>query len=392
MNYTTCFFHVDLDAFFASVEQLDHPEYRNKPVIVGGLPGEKRSVVSTCSYEARKYGIHSAMPTYQAYKLCPNGIYVHGDMKRYHEKSQEVMSIFKNYSPEVNQMSIDEAFLDLSGTERLFGLPSETAKRLQDEVLSTTGLTVSIGIASSRYLSKIASGLKKPKGITQILPGEEQNFMLNLPLKDVWGLGSKTRERVKQAGFFSTKDIYKASKELLISLFGNCTGGFLYDAVRGIFADTFTDEAKYKSLSEEHTFYYDITDPIIIETILLELSSNCMFRLLEDQFTSKTICIKIRYEDFTTVSIQETLQRSITSSDFLFSESKKLFYSKYVSGRGIRLLGLGLHNLTKGIYDEQGELFDFGETKKKAIEQTLLNLKKKNPKIEITKARLIKKE
>jgi len=154
------FLHVDLDAFFASVEQLDHPEYRGKPVIVGGLPGDRRSVVSTASYEARKFGVHSAMPTFQAVKLCPQGIFLRGRMKRYHEKSEEVMAIFKNYSPDIQQISVDEAFIDLTGTERLFGDPLETAKKLKAEVFEKTGLTVSVGLASTKYCAKIASGLQ----------------------------------------------------------------------------------------------------------------------------------------------------------------------------------------------------------------------------------------
>ena len=151
------FLHVDLDAFFASVEQMDHPEYRGKPLIVGGKPEDRRSVVSTASYEARKYGVHSAMPTFQAYKLCPNGIFVYPRMERYAELSYKIMNIFKNYSPDVQQMSIDEAFIDLTGTERLFGCPEETARKLKADEKAQTGLTVSVGLASTKYLAKIAS-------------------------------------------------------------------------------------------------------------------------------------------------------------------------------------------------------------------------------------------
>ena len=174
---TKCFLHVDLDAFFASVEQLDNPQYKGLPVIVGGLPNDKRSVVSTCSYEARKYGVHSAMPTAKAYKLCPSGIYLRGRMERYHEKSKEVMNLFYNYSPDVRQMSIDEAFIDISGTEMLFGSPEEVAKKLKATILEKTGLTVSVGVASSKYLAKIASGLRKPNGLFVTPYGKEQEFI-----------------------------------------------------------------------------------------------------------------------------------------------------------------------------------------------------------------------
>ena len=385
----TCYLHIDLDAFFASVEQLDFPEYKGKPVIVGGLPTDKRSVVSTCSYEARKFGVHSAMPIFKAYQLCPQGIYLKGRMRRYQEKSKEVMSIFYNYSPEIMQISIDEAFLDLTGTERLFGNPTDTAKKIKDEIFEKTGLTVSVGVASSKYLAKIASGLRKPNGLFVIPYGKEQEFMFTLPIEKIWGIGNKTRERITEAGFYTVKSIYNASEELLISLFGKCTGKFLYSTVRGINNDTFSGKPKSQSISEEQTYPRDITEEYIIDTALLELCSNCMFRMLSEEKNSKTICVKIRYEDFTTVTIQETFQHTIKSIEELFENAKNLFYQKYERGRGIRRLGVGFHNIQNGIEDPQGELFDFGEKKKQAIEKTILELKQKNPKIPIKKARLI---
>lgn len=385
----TCYLHIDLDAFFASVEQLDFPEYKGKPVIVGGLPTDKRSVVSTCSYEARKFGVHSAMPIFKAYQLCPQGIYLKGRMRRYQEKSKEVMSIFYNYSPEIMQISIDEAFLDLTGTERLFGNPTDTAKKIKDDIYEKTGLTVSVGVASSKYLAKIASGLRKPNGLFVIPYGKEQEFMFTLPIDKIWGIGNKTRERITEAGFYTIKSIYNASEELLISLFGKCTGKFLYNTVRGINNDTFSGKSKSQSISEEQTYPRDITEEYIIDTALLELCSNCMFRMLSEEKNSKTICVKIRYEDFTTVTIQETFQHTIKSIEELFENAKNLFYQKYERGRGIRLLGVGFHNIQNGIEDPQGELFDFGEKKKQAIEKTILELKQKNPKIPIKKARLL---
>lgn len=385
----TCYLHIDLDAFFASVEQLDFPEYKGKPVIVGGLPTDKRSVVSTCSYEARKFGVHSAMPIFKAYQLCPQGIYLKGRMRRYQEKSKEVMSIFYNYSPEIMQISIDEAFLDLTGTERLFGNPTDTAKKIKDDIYEKTGLTVSVGVASSKYLAKIASGLRKPNGLFVIPYGKEQEFMFTLPIDKIWGIGNKTRERITEAGFYTIKSIYNASEELLISLFGKCTGKFLYNTVRGINNDTFSGKPKSQSISEEQTYPRDITEEYIIDTALLELCSNCMFRMLSEEKNSKTICVKIRYEDFTTVTIQETFQHTIKSIEELFENAKNLFYQKYERGRGIRLLGVGFHNIQNGIEDPQGELFDFGEKKKQAIEKTILELKQKNPKIPIKKARLL---
>jgi len=384
-----CFFHVDLDAFFASVEQLDNPEYRGKPVIVGSLPGDRRGVVSTCSYEARKYGVHSAMPIGKAFRLCPSAIFLRGRMKRYHEKSQEVMAVLSEFSPEIRQMSIDEAFMDMSGTERLFGTPEKAAKKLKAQVAERTGLTISIGAASNKYIAKIASGLSKPDGLYIVENGAEEKFMLSLPLKKIWGIGEKTLDRITRAGFNSSRDIHKASLNLLQSLFGSCTGSFLYRAVRGCEVETFDTEAKNRSISSEHTFSFDLTDRYTIDTALLELSWELMYRLLTEGWTSKTVHVKIRYEDFTTVSVQGTSERIISSADDLYGRAKALFAAKYENGRGIRLLGLGAQNLESGDTPVQKELFDFGEKKKAAVEKAVIGIQKKNPAIHIEKARLL---
>lgn len=385
------FFHVDLDAFFASVEQLDHPEYRGKPVIVGGKPGEPRGVVSTASYEARKYGVHSAMPTVTAYKLCPEGIFVHGNYKRYSEKSEEVMSIFKNYSPDVQQMSIDEAFLDMTGTEKLFGKPRETALKLKQEIKEKTGLTVSIGIAANKYIAKIASGLNKPDGLTEIAPGTEEQFMLNLPLDKVWGVGKKTYERLISLQLKTTREIHTRSLSILQNLMGVASGQFIYNAVRGLEAETFTSETKNHSISAENTFETDLTYSDQFEYALLELSQVVFFRILKEKVKSKTVHLKIRYDDFTTVSIQETFSSYISSSDDLFAKVKSLFAKKYIINHGVRLLGVGLSNVESSQVPSQGELFDFGEKNKAKVEEAILKATEKNPGIKITKASLLKK-
>ncbi|MBQ3965228.1 MAG: DNA polymerase IV [Treponema sp.] len=383
------FLHIDLDAFFASVEQLDHPEWRGKPVIVGGKPGDRRSVVSTASYEARKFGVHSAMPIVQAVKLCPQGIYVHGNMERYHQKSQEVMAIFHNYSPDVQQMSVDEAFIDLTGTERLFGSPEESARRIKSEVKEKTGLTVSVGIASSKYLAKIASGLKKPDGLFTVPFGGEEEFMLNLPLDKVWGIGKKSLARLQNAGLRTTREIHRHSLTFLTGIMGPAGGSFLYNTVRGLENDTF-QPAKTHSISSESTYPYDLVDRDVIDTALLELCYTVMFRLLREKARSHSLCIKIRYEDFTTVSIQEGSDRDFSSVDDLFERAKTLFYKKYESGRGIRLLGVAAQNLEDSSAPRQADLFDFGEEKKRKVEEAILKQLEKNPAIKITKARMMR--
>ncbi len=382
------FLHVDLDAFFASVEQLDNPEYRGKPVIVGGLPGDRRSVVSTASYEARHYGVHSAMPISKAFQLCPDGIYLRGRMWRYHEKSIEVMNILKNYSPDIQQMSIDEAFVDLTGTERLFGKPEETAKKIKTEVKEKTGLTISVGIASNKYLAKIASGMSKPDGLYIVPDGEEEKFMLNLPLKDLWGAGTKTQERLKSAGIFTTKELHNCSESLLTTMFGQSAAYFLYNAVRGMPVKTFDEPVKSHSISNETTFTFDLTDRFAIETALLNLSTEIFFRMMDEKVSGKTVSVKLRYDDFSTFTIQDTSSSYISSSDDLYERAKRLLFKKYDTTRGIRLIGICIQNVDNN-QELQQELFDFEKKKKQAVEKAVFEANKKNPGAKLNKARLL---
>lgn len=382
--------HIDLDAFFASVEQLDHPEYRGKPLIVGGKPEDRRGVVSTASYEARKFGVHSAMPIFQAYKLCPQGIFVHGNMKRYSELSYKIMTIFKDYSPEVDQMSIDEAFLDLTGTEKLFGSPEQTCKNIKERVKKETGLTVSIGLAATKYIAKIASGYKKPDGFFMVSPGKESDFMLNLPLEKVWGIGKKTLELLHKNAIFSTLAIYEKDLDLLTFLFGKNMANFLYDAVRGGSNENFRKETKSHSISAERTFPYDLQDLYSLETEILELAQGVFFRLLKENGYSKTAFIKVRYDDFSTITIQKTLEHNILTIDSFYEILTSLFEKKYDKNRGIRLLGVGFENIEKEQKPYQQSLFEDSDKKKQKVEQAILKLQKKHPEIKVQKARTLK--
>lgn len=381
------FFHVDLDAFFSSVEQLDHPEYRGKPVIVSGQG--KRGVVSTCSYEARRFGVHSAMPKAKAQQLCPHGIFLPPDMHRYHEKSKEVMEVFHRYSADVQRLSIDEAFLDMTGTEKLFGPIEETAKRLKKEILSETGLSVSVGVAQNKYIAKIASGFMKPDGLTIVLDKDVKAFMESLPLKDVWGVGKKTRERLEGAGLKTTKSILSVSENLLKSVLGDAAGHFLYSAVRGIDPGFFSTQPAEKSISNEKTFEHDIQDFNILETILFDLSQELTYRMFEENVTSRTVSIKIRYGDFRTTTAQSTAEESVNDSQDLFQRLKTLFAKKYEKGMPVRLLGAGLQNITDGRLPAQKELFESGREKKRSVEEAVYKLSKKMGKKIVTRARLI---
>ncbi len=375
------FLHVDLDAFYASVEQLDNPELKGKPVIVGG--SDRRSVVSTASYEARARGVHSAMPIFMARKICPDGFFVPVRMKRYEEKSKEVMAIFGNYSPDVQQLSIDEAFIDLTGTERLFGDPKETARRLKKEVLEKTGLTVSIGMASTKYVAKIASGMKKPDGFFVVEEGKEEEFMLSLPLEKVWGIGEKTRLKLKSKGLRSVREIHSLSLMNLKSIFGESGGEFLYNAVRGMEYGHFNREAKSHSISSETTFEFDLRMKKEIDKEMKEICRTVMLRARSENALSNTVCVKIRFGDFSTITARETFQSEIKSIEDLFEKSSALFWRKFIPQKGLRLLGVALQN----VYDESERelsLFDTEERSAESrIEKTIGELERKFPNLRI---------
>lgn len=388
MNKHKTFLHIDMDAFFASIEQLDHPEWKGKPVIVSGNPHEPRGVVSTASYEARKFGVHSAMPAAKALKLCPNGIFTHCRMNRYSEVSEQIIKILQNYSPDVEQLSIDEACLDLTGTEQLFGPPEETALKIKDEIFSKTGLTVSVGLASSRYLSKLASEINKPNGFFQIPCGKEEEFILELPLNKIWGIGEKTLEKLHSVGIFTTKQLHQKDENILQLIFGKATGSFLYNTARAK-ENGYREIPSSHSISSETTFSFDLKDRYTIETAILQLCESINFRLLSEKVTSRTVMLKIRYDDFSTFSIQETTEDYITSVDDIFSRAKKLFDKKYEFPKGIRLLGISVENIIDQNQSRQQVLFDFGEKKKQAVENAILNIKTKHPELKIKKARLL---
>ena len=385
------FLHADLDAFYASVEQLDHEEYRGKPVIVGGLPGDKRSVVSTASYEARVYGVHSAMPVAEAVRLCPGGIFLRGNMERYREKSREVMEVFANFSPDIQQLSVDEAFIDITGTERLFGPPEELTKKLKTAVQEKTRLTVSIGLASNKYVAKIASGMSKPNGLYVIPSGKEETFMLSLPVEKIWGAGKKTQEVLQKHGLKTCADIHRLPQRKLETIFGKAHGTFLYAAVRGRAAETFESRRKTRSMSAEYTFPHDLYDEFEIETALFDICQTIMFRLLSSAWQSRIVFIKIRYEDFTTISGRSTSIHPISTLNALYDRLLELFRKKYQAGRGVRLIGAGLGGFEKRT-DNQEDLFDRVNEKEARLEQSILTINKKFPDAALTRVRTLSAE
>lgn len=375
------FFHVDLDAFFASVEQRDHPEYRGKPLIIG-LP-EKRSVVSTCSYEARKFGVHSAMPALQAQKLCPQGIFIPGNMHLYHKVSKQIMEIFTHYSPKVQQVSVDEAFLDMSGLSLLFSSPKEAAIQLQKEVFEQTQLTVSIGIATNRYVAKLASDYKKPNGITVVSPTKEELFVSKLGLKKLWGVGKSTLGLINSKGIYEISQLRELDYKKLVSLFSENLATYLYKSVRGIDPGIYEEDAQVKnhSISTETTFYDDMFDEEQILSVLLSMSTEVMFRAISSNMLPRTVGVKIRYGDFETTTIQATPDSAILNSKEVYEIAKKLFMQKHKKAKGIRLLGLFLSQLYEGDTPIQGELFIEDQEKLRKLDKTIIDLSKKGLKL-----------
>jgi DNA polymerase-4 len=342
--------------------------------------------VSAASYEARKYGIHSAMPIVQAVKLCPQGIYLRGNMKRYLEKSAEIMSIFEDFSFDVQQLSIDEAFLNISGMEGLFGTPRTHAEKLKEKVKLETGLTLSAGIAPNKYIAKIASGISKPNGLYEILPGGEEAFMRPLGVEKIWGAGKKTQEIFKKHGIKSCEEIYRLSPAVLESIFGRSFGRFLFQAVRGQEAQSFDPSRGTHSMSAERTFPYDLYDVFEIETVILDICQTLIWRLLNESWKTRTVSIKIRYEDFTTEISRKTFPSPINSINELYERIMNLFRQKYQKGRGVRLIGAGLMNL-EACDTHQAELFDSKSEKEHRLEKSILEINKKFPKAELKRGR-----
>jgi DNA polymerase-4 len=371
--------HSDLDAFYASIEQFDHPDYKGKPVIVGGLPGDRRSVVATASYEARKFGVHSAMPIGKAVELCPQGIYLRGRMDRYREVSDKIMGLFQGFSPAVQQLSIDEAFLDITGTENLFGPPEALAKKLKNLIRQETGLTISIGIAANKYIAKIASGMSKPDGLLYIKKGEEESFMRPLPIDKIWGAGEKTRDVLQKYELKTCNDIYELPLKTLTAMTGEAMGLFLYRAVRGDAAAAFEEERGSRSVSNERTFTNDVYDSFVLESVLMDICEGLVWRILENNLKGRTVFIKLRYKDFSTETSQETKEDPVRSLNDLYDRMVALFRKKYQNGRGLRLIGAGLMNFEDANTPGQRDLFANKNEKEHKLEKTILEINKKFP-------------
>jgi DNA polymerase-4 len=380
MNMETVWFHVDMDAFYASVEQLDHPEYRGKPVIVGGTG--TRGVVSACSYEARVFGIHSAMPMYQAIRLCPHAIRTAVRMQRYNEVSRSVIAILKTFSPVVQQISIDEAFLDMSGTQRLFGSPRQAAILLKNRVVNETSLVISVGIGPSRFIAKMASDYDKPDGLCRVSPGKEIAFVDAVGLKKLWGIGESTLKQLAKHGITTVAQLRAIPIAQLRRLFGEAGGLYLHKVSQGIDPGVHTGETKSRSISTEMTFPVDIVSSETLEQNLLGMSHDVMFRAMEEHVTSSTVAIKLRYSDFTTTSAQTTVDTPIYSAEQIYSLAKELLHNRRRQHSPVRLLGVGLYHVTDKNLPVQQQLFEDSYKRKRDLEEAVLALRNKGRRVQ----------
>jgi len=337
--------HVDLDAFFASVEQIDNPRLKGKPVIVGG--NTRRGVVSAASYEARKFGIHSAQPISKARKLCPQGVFLPVRMKRYKEISDKMFKILSSYTPKIEPLSIDEAFLDVTACEKLFGKPENIAEKIQQRIKKEIGLSCSVGVAPNKFLAKIASDMKKPNGMVVIKEEEKENFLSNLAVGKIWGVGKVTEQKLQKMGIFKVKELRRLSLSKLSKIFGKM-GVRLYNLSRGIDESPVISERKIKSLSSEITFPDDVSEKKILEKTLYTLSNNVAKRLKNENIWARSIQLKIRFSDFTTITRSHTYDEVTNLTQIIWQRTKKLLHKKVnLSSKKIRLVGVTAFNLTK---------------------------------------------
>lgn len=368
--------HLDLDAFFCAVEELRNPELVGKAFAVGGAP-DQRGVVSSCSYAARQLGVHSAMPMAKALKLCPNLIVVRGNHHDYEFHSERVMAILRNISPLVEQISIDEAFIDVSD------LPDDgerIARGLQQRIQEDTGLPCSIGVASNKLVAKIANNLGKsrhrgitpPRAILAVRPGQEAQFLAGLPVKEMWGVGPKTAESLTRMGINTIGDLAAAPEKLLAQHFGKM-GGQLSRSARGLDDRPVEVEYNIKSVSQEITFSKDVRDLRVLEKKMEDLAEQVGYRLRHQHLAAGTVRIKLRWSDFTTITRQTRLEQPTNQDHIIIESARQLLRANLTSGQAVRLIGVGASNLCEPAY--QLALFDPSGEKERKLLSTLDELR-----------------
>jgi len=345
--------HIDMDAFFASIEQLDQPELRGRCVIVGGR--SERGVVTTASYEARRYGVRSAMPMFEARRRCPHAVIVPGRMARYKSVSRKIMDVLRSYTPLVEPVSIDEAFMDIGDTRRLFGPTADMARRIKNHILQTTGLTCSIGAAPLRFLAKIASDMQKPDGLTIIAPEEVSSFIEALAVRKIPGVGQVTHDHLTQMNIATLGDVRRYPQDMLIRRLGKF-GHRLIALAQGKDPTPITPSSAAKSVSSENTLSQDTNDVAILHDILLHHAEDVGRQLRRLNVKARTITLKIKHADFQLVTRSTTLKQPTQAAEWIFKQADALLQD-YPLHRKVRLIGVGASNFVAAQTPVQADLF-----------------------------------
>jgi DNA polymerase-4 len=373
------FLHVDMDAFFASVEQHDHPELRGKPVIVGSPPGE-RGVVAAASYEVRKFGVYSAMPSNEAARRCPQAIFVKSNMKRYKEVSRQIFEIFERFTPLVEPLSVDEAFLDVTGSESLFGSGVEIGEKIRKAIKEETGLTASVGVAPNKFLAKLASDMDKPDGLTLVPFSEDAiiGFLAPLPVGRVWGVGSVTQKHLNQAGIETVGDLQKTDLRTLVGLVGLHSADHLKRLAYGRDSREIGGKVKDRSISKESTFARDISDRNRLENVLLNLIDNVGSQLRASGKYAGVIRLKLRWQGFKTISRQRRLNPPCCDAFTLRNAAVALLRKEQIL-QPVRLIGIGVSSLCDRQVEQLSLFDDIGDNrdKKEKLSHSVDALKKK---------------
>ncbi|WP_374948968.1 DNA polymerase IV [Mucilaginibacter sp.] len=340
--------HIDMDAFYASVEQRDFPEYRNKPLVVGGLPEGRGGVVATASYEARKFGIRSAMPSKQALKLCPHALFVRPRFAVYKDVSQHIREIFSRYTDLIEPLSLDEAYLDVTEDKLGIGSAIDIAKEIKQAIKNELNLTASAGVSVNKFVAKVASDMQKPDGLTFIGPSAIENFIENLPVEKFYGVGRVTADKMKRMGLFTGADLKKLTEQEIKQHFGKA-GSFYYRIVRGIDDRPVQPHRETKSVGAEDTFAYDLTS---LEEMYSELEKIALVvhdRLVKHQLKGRTVTIKIKYSDFRQVTRSQSFPAFLNETDTILNTAKNLLQQAFTDTDRVRLLGITLSNFTAPI-------------------------------------------
>jgi DNA polymerase-4 len=341
----TVILHVDMDAFYASVAELDHPEYKGKALVVGA---GTRGVVLSANYEARKFGIRAAMPVGRAKRMAPHAIFIAPEHHRYSEISERVMAIFHSYTPLVEPISLDEAFLDVTGSQKLFGTGREIAAKIREQVEKEEGITCSVGLAQSKFIAKLASQHCKPNGMLEIKPDRILEFLHPLPVRAIWGVGPKTAESLERLGLHTVSDIAHTPRATLIRALGDATGASLYELAWGRdYRDVIPDEPE-KSIGNEETFSEDLDNPEEILREFLRMTEKATARLRERSLFAKTISIKIKFADFSSLTRSKTVPIAIDNTHDTYEVVKALYLALRNEGARIRLVGVSFSHLQEG--------------------------------------------